>query len=76
MRIEHIIDEQTKRKLNYSEKPKRSSENRKKQSNGKNVKYIKQNHRKNEKLSERDIKELMGINRDIYKRVNGKVKRK
>ncbi|MEK5081159.1 hypothetical protein MKX73_19730 [Solibacillus sp. FSL W7-1436] len=29
-----------------------------------------------EKLSERELKELMGCNRQIHKRVNGKVKRK
>lgn len=29
-----------------------------------------------EKLSERELKELMGCNRDTYKKVNGKVKRK
>ena len=29
-----------------------------------------------EKLSRRDIEELMGTHRDTYKRVNGKVKRK
>lgn len=28
------------------------------------------------KYSEHEIKELMGMNRDTYKRVNGKVKRK
>ncbi|MER2039978.1 MAG: hypothetical protein ABS944_17680 [Solibacillus sp.] len=30
----------------------------------------------NEKLSEREWKELMGCNRDRYHKVNGKVKRK
>ena len=29
-----------------------------------------------EKLSEQDIKELMGVNRDKYHRVKGKVRRK
>ena len=29
-----------------------------------------------EKLSKRDLEELMGTHRDTYKRVNGKVKRK
>lgn len=29
-----------------------------------------------EKLSERELRELMGCNRQIHKRVNGKVKRK
>ena len=32
--------------------------------------------RSKENLSERDIKELMGVNRDTYKRSNGRVKRK
>ena len=32
--------------------------------------------RSKEKLSRRDIEELMGVNRDRYKKVNGKVKRK
>lgn len=27
---------------------------------------------KTDKLSERDLKELMGVNRDTYKKVNGK----
>lgn len=34
----------------------------------------KQSHK--EKLSDADLRELMGVNRDRYKRVNGKVKRK
>ena len=29
-----------------------------------------------ERLNDRELKELMGVNRDTYKRVNGKVKRK
>lgn len=29
-----------------------------------------------EQLSKRDIEELMGVRRDTYKKVNGKVKRK
>ncbi|MER1998825.1 MAG: hypothetical protein ABS882_03550 [Lysinibacillus sp.] len=32
--------------------------------------------RNKEKLSKRDVEELMGVNRDTYKRVNGKVRRK
>lgn len=32
--------------------------------------------RNSECLNERDVKELMGTNRDIYKKVNGRVKRK
>lgn len=34
------------------------------------------NKHKHEHLSEYDIRELMGMNRDRYKKVNGKVKRK
>lgn len=30
----------------------------------------------NEQLSEQDIRELMGLNRDRYQRVKGRVKRK
>ena len=29
-----------------------------------------------EKLSQHDLRELMGVNRQTYKKVNGKVKRK
>ncbi|MER2047293.1 MAG: hypothetical protein ABTA23_03610 [Solibacillus sp.] len=32
--------------------------------------------REHERLSEYDIRELMGMNRDRYRKVNGKVKRK
>lgn len=66
MRIEHIIDNEIKVKLGYSDKGKG-----KVHSNNK-----KRNKRKSERLSERDLKELMGMNRDTYKRVNGKIKRK
>lgn len=34
------------------------------------------NRRNSVRLSEREIKELMGVNRDIYKKVNGRVRRK
>ena len=33
-------------------------------------------HKNTERLTERDLKELMGCNRDRYHKVNGKVKRK
>lgn len=33
-------------------------------------------HRPKEKLSKKDLDELMGVDRDTYKRVNGRVKRK
>jgi hypothetical protein len=32
--------------------------------------------KKKEQLSEKDIKELMGMNRDIYTRHNGAIRRK
>jgi hypothetical protein len=32
--------------------------------------------KKEEKLSERELKHLMGMDRDTYKRVNGAVRRK
>ena len=32
--------------------------------------------RNKEKLSDSDLRELMGVNRDVYRRINGKVKRK
>lgn len=56
MRIENLVDDEVKRKLNY--KPKRTKKKRKQ-------KYYK------EKLSRRDIEELMGVNRNVYKRGKG-----
>lgn len=35
-----------------------------------------QSNKRKEKLTDRDIKELMGIGRDTYKRSNGRVKRR
>ena len=35
-----------------------------------------QKHKNNERLSDAEWREIMGMNRDVYKRVNGKVKRK
>ena len=35
-----------------------------------------QSNKRKEKLSRRDVEELMGCNRDRYHKVNGKVKRK
>lgn len=66
MRIEHIIDSYTKDKLGVSEVDKgkvhpRRNEPRK---------------RKQKPLSEREIKELMGCNRQTYRRVNGAIRRK
>lgn len=35
-----------------------------------------QNNRKSVKYTERELLELMGVKRDTYRKVNGKVKRK
>ena len=35
-----------------------------------------QNNSKNVKYTEHELRELMGVNRDTYKRSNGRVKRK
>lgn len=37
---------------------------------------VHRDNKKKEKLSEYDLKELMGMNRDKYHRVKGKVRRK
>lgn len=66
MRIEHILDSEIKAKLGVLSQGKGKVHPKKK-----NV-----SRAKNERLSERDIKELMGVNRDTYKRVNGKIRRK
>lgn len=55
MRIEHLVDDEVKKKLGY-----KSKRNKKRKS-----KHYK------EKLSQRDIEDLMGINRDIYTRGKG-----
>ena len=66
MRIEHILDSDTKAKLGVLSQDKGKVHPKKK--NVSRAKY--------ERLSEQDIKELMGVNRDTYKRVNGKIRRK
>jgi len=66
MRIEHIIDSDTKARLGVLG-------NRRTKSHPKPKNDSKSNQKP---LSEREIKELMGCNRQTYKRVNGKVKRK
>jgi hypothetical protein len=60
MRIEHLVDDEVKKKLGY-----KSKRNKKRKS-----KHYK------EKLSQRDIEDLMGINRDIYVRRSGALRRK
>jgi len=63
MRIYELIDDDTKRKLNaavHRPKPTRP---------------IKQKKSK-EKLSDADLRYLMGTNRDRYHKVSGRVKRK
>lgn len=66
MRIEHIVDNVIKAKLGYSDEGKGNVHPKKK----------KRNKGNKERLTRRDIEELMGTRRDTYKRVNGKVKRK
>lgn len=66
MKIEHIIDSDTKAKLGVLNKGKGKSH-----SNGK-----KRNKRYSERLNERDIKELMGQYQPTYKRKNGAIRRK
>lgn len=61
MRIEHIVDDKTKRKLGYSDKGKG-----KVHSDGK-----KRNKSKSERLSERDLADLMDTNKRGFKRVRG-----
>ncbi|MDN4525335.1 hypothetical protein [Fictibacillus fluitans] len=36
----------------------------------------KKRKKKNKGFSERDLKDLMGVNRDTYKRVNGAIRKK
>lgn len=56
MRIEHLVDDEVKKKLGYKMKP---------------AKRKHKPRRYKEKLSQRDIEDLMGINRDIYVRGKG-----
>jgi hypothetical protein len=55
MEIEQLIDDKIKKRLNYKAKPVKK----------------RQQKRNKEKLSQRDIEDLMGINRDIYTRGKG-----
>ncbi len=64
MKIHEHLDDKTKRKLGYSDKGKGKVHS--------NVK--KRNRRNSERLTRYDIEELMGTNRQTYRRVNGKVK--
>lgn len=66
MRIGHILDSEIKAKLGVLGKGKGKVHPKKK----------KRNKGNKERLTRRDIEELMGTRRDTYKRVNGKVKRK
>lgn len=60
MRVHELIDDETKKQLKVKEPT-----------------TINHPVKKNkEKLSRRDIEELMGTNRDRYHRVSGKIKRK
>jgi hypothetical protein len=60
MKIEQLIDDEIKKQLSYKAKPVKK----------------RQQKRNKEKLSQRDIEELMGVNRDIYVRKGGALRRK
>ncbi|BDH62321.1 hypothetical protein MTP04_24510 [Lysinibacillus sp. PLM2] len=66
MKIYDHLDSNTKVKLGYSDKGKGKVHSDDKTRNKHN----------SERLSERDLKELMGTNRQTYRRVNGKIKSK
>jgi len=66
MQIHDHLDDKTKRKLGYSDKGKGKVHSNKK----------KRNKGNSERLTRRDIEELMGTNRQTYRRVNGKIKSK
>ena len=66
MKIYDLINDDIKRKLGVSTKSNRKGHVNNKTSNKRN----------SERLTRREIEELMGTRRDIYKRVNGKIKRK
>ncbi|MEK9198802.1 hypothetical protein [Ureibacillus sp. FSL E2-3493] len=66
MRIEHILDGDTKSKLGVLSQGKGKVHPKKK--NVSRAKY--------ERLTQREWEEIMGMNRDRYRRVNGKIKRK
>ncbi|RHW38712.1 hypothetical protein D1B33_07515 [Lysinibacillus yapensis] len=66
MRIEHIVDSDTKARLGVSVKDKGNV----------HPKTNKPKKRKQERLSERDWLEIMGTNRDTYTRKNGAIRRK
>jgi hypothetical protein len=68
MKIADLLSKEEKSKLINVKSPKRKRK-KKPPSNPQSVKT-------NEKLSRRDIEELMGINRATYTRVNGAVRRK
>ena len=60
MKIEQLIDDEIKKQLSYKAKPVKK----------------RQQKRNKEKLTQRDIEDLMGINRDIYVRRSGALRRK
>jgi predicted XRE-type DNA-binding protein len=60
MKIEQLIDDEVKKQLKYKTK----------------LVKKRQQKRNKEKLSQRDIEDLMGINRDIYIRRSGALRRK
>ena len=66
MRIGHILDSEIKEKLGVLSKG--NTNNHPSYKNVSRAKY--------ERLSESDLAELMGVNRQTYRQVNGKVKSK
>jgi hypothetical protein len=68
MKLADLLSNDEKKQLNNVKSPKRK---RKKKPPSKQ-----QSVKKEEKLSRKDIEELMGINRATYTRVNGAVRRK
>jgi hypothetical protein len=68
MKLADLLSKDEKNKLNNIKSPKRK---RKKKPPSKQ-----QPVKKDEKLSRRDIEELMGIKRDTYTRRNGAIRRK
>lgn len=64
MKFADHLNKETIRKVNSLRKAKKNKDN------------VRHKVRCKEKLSQRDLEELMGIKQDIYKRVNGSWRRK
>lgn len=61
MRIEERIPAEIKKRLGY---------------NSESIKKRRKKYKQKERLTRQDIEELMGVNRDTYKRVRGAIRRK